>query len=176
MKFFELPLAGAFVVEPELITDERGFFARTFSPEEFAARGLETDLSQCSISFNRQAGTLRGMHFQNAPHEEAKLVRCSMGAIRDVVLDLRRDSPTFKRWAAVELSAENRKALYIPRGLAHGFLTLTQNAEVFYQISPTYRPEAAAGVRWNDPTFGIQWGEDPVVMSERDRTYPDFAP
>ncbi len=175
MRFVPLPLPGAFLVEPEPLADTRGFFARTFCREEFAARGLDPELAQCSISFNKRTGTLRGMHYQKPPHEEAKLVRCTAGAIHDVILDLRRDSPAYLRWTGVDLSAENRSALYIPRGLAHGFLTLADDSEVLYQISRFFEPGSAAGVRWNDPAFGIDWPAGVNVISDRDRDYADFA-
>lgn len=175
MIFRETPIPGAFVVEPERIEDERGFFARTWCEREFREHGLDPRLAQCSVSFNRRAGTLRGMHYQAAPHGEAKLVRCTMGAIYDVVVDLRPDSPAFRRWTAVELSARNRRMLYIPQGLAHGFQTLEPDTEVFYQISEFYHPESARGVRWNDPAFGIEWPEAAErVLSDRDAGYPDF--
>jgi dTDP-4-dehydrorhamnose 3,5-epimerase len=174
VKFIALPLAGAFVVEPEPVVDERGFFARTFCSREFAAQGLESQFLQCSVSSSKLAGTLRGLHYQKAPHEEAKLVRCTTGAIHDVIVDLRRESASFRRWAAVELSATNRKALYIPRGLAHGFLTLTDDTEVLYQMSEEFNAESAAGVRWDDPAFGIEWPGQVRAISDRDRAYPDF--
>ena len=157
MIFTETKLKGAFVLEPERQEDERGFFARTFCQKEFEAHGLNPRLVQCNISFNKKKGTLRGMHYQAAPYEEAKLVRCTMGAIYDVIIDLRPQSPTYKQWIAEELSAENRKMLYIPGGFAHGFQTLEDNTEVFYQMSGYYAPEHATGVRWDDPTFGIKW-------------------
>src|SRR5258706_7740854 len=144
-------------MEPELLTDERGFFARTFSRQEFAELHLDSRIEQCSISFNRKKGTLRGMHYQIAPHAETKIVRCTMGAIYDVIVDLRADSATLYKWIAVELSAEDRKMLYIPQGFAHGFQTLEDNTEVSYQISTAYAPEAARGVRWDDPRIGVQW-------------------
>jgi dTDP-4-dehydrorhamnose 3,5-epimerase len=175
MKFQALRIPGAFAIEPERIEDERGFFARTFSREEFVARGLCGDFSQSSISFNRLRGTLRGLHFQSPPHEEAKLVRCSRGAIRDVIVDLRRDSPAFERWAAIDLSAVDANALYVPQGCAHGFLTLEDESEVLYQMSNPFHAESAAGVRWNDPAFAIDWRDAVRVISERDRTYPDFV-
>jgi dTDP-4-dehydrorhamnose 3,5-epimerase len=176
LRFVPLPLPGAFEIEVEPIADERGFFARTFCRDDFAAAGLEPDLVQCSLSFNARRGTLRGMHFQKAPHEEAKLVRCTAGAIHDVVVDLRRGSPTFLRWAAVQLSAVRRNAIYIPKGFAHGFLTLADDCEVFYQMAQPYRAGSAAGARWNDPAFGIEWPEAVRVISDRDRAYPDFSP
>jgi dTDP-4-dehydrorhamnose 3,5-epimerase len=167
-------IGSAWVIEPERREDERGFFARTWDPEEFAQRGLNTELAQCSISYNRVRGTLRGLHYQAAPHAEAKLVRCTAGAIFDVVVDLRPDSPTFRGWFGVELSAENRLALYVPEDCAHGFLTLDDDSEVHYQISQSYMPEAARGVRWDDPAFAINWPGEVVVINERDRSYPDF--
>lgn len=174
LKFLPLPLSGAFVVEPEPIADERGFFARTFCAHEFAAHGLNPQLVQCSLSFNKRQGTLRGMHYQTKPREETKLVRCTRGAIYDVILDLRPDSSTFKLWTGVELSEVNRKALYIPAGVAHGFLTLQDETEVFYQISEFFHSECMAGVRWDDPAFSIHWPEKVVVLSDRDRGYEIF--
>ena len=179
MRFSETPVAGALVVEPEPIEDERGFFARTFSTEEFTARGLDARVDQCSISFNARAGTLRGMHYQEAPHGEAKLVRCTRGAIYDVALDLRPESPTYLRWAGVELSADTGRALYVPEGCAHGFQALVDATEVLYQIATPYVPAAARGVRWNDAAFGIEWPDAPPggrTMSDRDAEYPDFEP
>jgi dTDP-4-dehydrorhamnose 3,5-epimerase len=172
--FSETKLKGAYIIEPERREDERGFFARTFCQEEFAVYGLSTSFVQCNISFNRKKGTLRGMHYQTAPHAEVKLVRCTMGAIYDVILDLRSESPTFKNWVAVELTAENRKMLYIPAGLAHGFLTLTDDAEVFYQMSEFYHPESARGVCWNDLAFGIAWPIPVTVSTEKDNAYPSW--
>lgn len=175
MKFTPTPLPGVFLIEPEPIEDERGFFARTFCAQEFARHGLNPHLSQCSISYNARAGTLRGMHWQAEPHAEAKLIRCTQGAIYDVALDLRPHSPMFKRWFATELSAKNHRSFYIPEGCAHGFQTLTDDCEVCYQISAPYVPEAAQGVRWDDPDFGIEWPSTVRrVLSPRDRTYPDF--
>jgi dTDP-4-dehydrorhamnose 3,5-epimerase len=176
MKFVETQLPGAFVIEPEPVGDTRGFFARTFYAHEFAERGLDPSIAQCSVSFNHRRGTLRGMHYQSAPFEEAKLVRCTAGAIHDVILDLRPFSPSFRQWIAVELSAANRRMLYIPAGMAHGFQTLEDASEVFYQISKPYAPEHACGVRWDDPAFAIRWPLRDPILSERDRTYPDFAP
>jgi dTDP-4-dehydrorhamnose 3,5-epimerase len=176
MHFRDTPLAGAYLIEPEPIHDERGFFARTWSRDEFRERGLVTDLAQCSVSFNHLSGTLRGMHFQVEPHAETKLVRCTAGAIYDVIIDLRPDSPTYCQWYAAELSAANRHMLYIPVGFAHGFITLVDASEVFYQISANYAPAFARGVRWDDPTFGIRWPMPPRVIAERDRTYPDWRP
>ena len=175
MIFTETELEGAFVIEPERLEDERGFFGRTWCQREFQAHGLNPRLVQCSISFNKKKGTLRGIHYQVPPYEETKLVRCTMGAIHDVIIDLRTHSRTFKRWVAVELTAQNRRALYIPEGLAHGFQTLEDNTEVFYQMSEFYHPEASRGVRWNDPAFRIVWPNDIIVISDKDREYPDFA-
>lgn len=174
MIFTELPLRGAYLIEPEPLDDERGFFARTWCRREFEARGLETVVAQSSISYNRRRGTLRGMHFQVAPHEETKIVRCTRGAIHDVIIDLRIDSPTFMKHVAVELSAENRAMLYVPKGFAHGFQTLTDDTEIFYQISEFHSPEHARGVRWNDPIFGIRWPIDDPIILGRDDSYPDF--
>jgi dTDP-4-dehydrorhamnose 3,5-epimerase len=158
------------------VTDERGFFARTWCREEFADHGLTPELAQCSISFSHRKGTLRGLHYQAAPHQEAKLVRCTRGAIWDVALDLRRDSPTYRAWFGVELSAANRAALYIPEGCAHGQLTLSDDSEVLYQMSAPYVPSAARGVRYDDPAFGIEWPGEVVVINDRDASYPDTAP
>ncbi len=172
-------MAGALVVEAEPIEDERGHFARTFSSEEFAARGLDARVGQCSTSFNARAGTLRGLHYQAAPHGEAKLVRCTRGAIYDVAVDLRSDSPTYRDWVGVELTADNARALFVPDGCAHGFQSLVDATEVLYQISTPYVQAAARGVRWNDPAFGVEWPAAPPkgrTMSARDAEYPDFAP
>jgi dTDP-4-dehydrorhamnose 3,5-epimerase len=174
MIFTDTGIGGVWVVEAERLEDERGFFARTWDTDEVAERGLNPKLAQCSISYNRALGTLRGMHYQVAPHEEAKLVRCTAGAIFDVALDLRPESSTVGEWFGIELSAENRRALYVPEGCAHGFLTLDDGCEVHYQISQSYAPEAARGVRWNDPAFAISWPGEVVVINERDRSYPDF--
>lgn len=177
MKFIELPLSGAFLIEPELIEDERGFFARSFCIEEFKMKGLETSLEQCNISFNKKIGTLRGMHFQIGEKSEAKLIRCTMGAIYDVLIDLRPESSTFKKWVSVELSARNRKMIYAPKNFAHGFQTLEDNSEVFYQMSTSFAPGFARGVRWNDPAFNIQWPlPGPTLISLKDQQYPDFVP
>jgi dTDP-4-dehydrorhamnose 3,5-epimerase len=176
MIFCEATLPGVFEIEVEPHVDERGFFARSWCHNEFEAHGLNPKLVQCNISFNVRKGTLRGMHFQATPNSEAKLVRCTKGAICDVVLDLRPSSPRYRDWFALELTAANRKAVYIPEGCAHGFLTLEEDTEVFYQMSEYYSPESARGVRWNDPAFGIMWPGNVEVISERDRSYSDFAP
>jgi dTDP-4-dehydrorhamnose 3,5-epimerase len=170
--FNETPLAGAFVIDVDRRHDERGFFARTWSEEEFRERGLNPRIVQCSVSFNDRRGTLRGMHYQEEPHGETKLVRCTAGAIHDVIVDLRPDSPTFRRSFAAELSAENRRMLYIPKSFAHGFITLTDAAEVFYQMGNSYQADAARGLRWNDPKLGIDWPLQPVVMNRRDAEWP----
>ena len=175
MLFTETELKGAFLIEPERREDFRGFFARTWCEKEAAAHAVNPRLVQCNISFNHRKGTLRGMHYQTAPFGEAKLVRCTMGAIHDVIIDLRRESPTFKRHVAAVLTADNRRMLYIPEGFAHGFQTLEDNTEVFYQMSQFYSPEHVAGVRWNDPAFGIPWPIADPIMHERDRNYADFV-
>ncbi|MCX6030219.1 MAG: dTDP-4-dehydrorhamnose 3,5-epimerase [Chloroflexi bacterium] len=174
MIFTETRLPGAFIIEPELRADERGFFARTWCQREFAAHGLNLRLVQCNLSGNTLAGTVRGLHYQAAPYEEAKIVSCNHGAICDVIVDLRPASPTSKKWLAVELTEQNRRMLYIPEGFAHGFQTLKDHSEVFYQMSEFYIPAAARGARWNDPAFGIRWPLPVTIISPRDRSYPDF--
>jgi len=171
MRFVELPIPGAFVIEPEPVDDERGFFARLFDAAEFARRGLAASFPQWSISYNARRGTLRGMHYQAAPHEEAKIVRCTRGAAHDVIVSLHDG-----RWTAVELSEENRRALYIPAGVAHGFQTLADATEMCYFISAEYAPASARGLRWNDPALAIDWPVADPILSERDRTFPDFRP
>lgn len=175
MIFTETKLGGAYVIEPQRLGDDRGFFARTFCGEEFSARGLATAFVQQSVSFNARKGTLRGMHYQAAPHEEIKLVRCTMGSVLDVILDLRATSPTFRLWVAVELSAANRRTLYIPKGVAHGFVTLADESELFYQMTEPYHADLARGVRWNDPAFAIDWPVTDPILSPRDAAFPDFA-
>ena len=174
MKFTETRLKGAYIVQPELMADERGFFARTWCVREFESCGLETRLVQCNISYNKRKGTLRGMHYQVPPFEEDKLVRCTRGAIHDVIIDLRRDSETFGIYNGVTLTEENRTMLHIPKGFAHGFLTLEDDTEVHYQMSEFYAPECSRGIRWNDPFLRIEWPGEVQVISEKDRTYPDF--
>jgi len=174
MLFTETILKGAYLIEPEKLEDERGFFARSFCVREFEKHGLNPRLVQCNISHNIRKGTLRGMHYQKAPYAEAKLVRCTRGAIYDVIADLRPDSPCFKMNVGIRLDESNRKMLYIPEGFAHGFITLEDDSEVFYQMSEFYSPQHAAGFRWNDPFFRIQWPLEVAVISERDKTYPDF--
>ncbi len=176
MIFTETRLKGAFVIEPERGEDDRGYFARTFCRREFEAHGLNPHVEQCNISFNRRRGTLRGMHFQAAPYQETKLVRCVRGAIYDVIIDLRPDSPDFKGHVAVTLTAEDGKMLYVPEGFAHGFQTLEDDTEVFYLMSQPFAAEHARGVRWNDPAFGIEWPTAQRIILERDQTYPDFSP
>lgn len=175
VRFTETAVAGAFVVEPEPHHDERGLFARTWDGHEFAARGLSSSLSQCSTSFNPRTGTLRGMHLQRHPHHETKLVRCTRGRVQDVVVDLREDSATYRAWVSVELSWTNRAAMYVPPGCGHGFLTLEPDTEVCYSISGPHVPQAAAGVRWDDPAFGIAWAAAPVVIGDRDASYPSWT-
>lgn len=175
MIFTPLALEGAYLIQPERHTDERGFFARVFCVEEFAAYNLPTGIKQANISHNRYAGTLRGMHYQLAPYAEAKLVSCTRGAIYDVIIDLRPDSVTFRRWIGVDLSADNRHLLFVPEGFAHGFQTLTDDSEVSYQMFALYHAESARGVRWDDAAFGIVWREGAGrYMSDRDRHFPDF--
>jgi dTDP-4-dehydrorhamnose 3,5-epimerase len=175
VRFIETPLPGAFVIELEPHADERGCFARTFCAREFAERGLASAFAQCSTSWNRRAGTLRGMHWQAAPHAEAKLVRCTAGAIFDAIVDLRAGSPTRGRWFGCELSAEGRRMLYVPEGFAHGFQALRDASEVFYQISAPYAPEASRGFRFDDPAVAIRWPLAPSVVSKRDRELPGFG-
>ena len=170
-------MPGAFIIDPEYFEDVRGFFALTWSEKEFAMHGLNSRLVECNISFNRKKGTLRGLHFQRAPRAQGKLVRCTSGAIYDVIIDLRAESPAFKQWIAVEVTADNRRMLYVPEGFAHGFQTLSDDTEVHYQMTDAFAPEFAGGVRWDDPAFGIDWpecveGERTII--ERDRQYPDF--
>jgi dTDP-4-dehydrorhamnose 3,5-epimerase len=176
MVFAETGLSGAYVVDPERHVDERGFFARSWCSREFEARGLNACIVQCNVSRNTMRGTLRGMHYQTPPHAEVKLVRCTKGAIYDVIVDLRQNSATYLSHFGIELTADNHRALYIPEGFAHGFLTLEDHSEVFYQMSAFYAPNAARGVRWNDPAFGIEWPQPVMVISSRDRDYPDFRP
>ena len=171
MIFTETKLRGVYVIAPELIEDERGFFARLWTPEEFEERGLNPRLVQSNISYNRRQGTLRGMHFQVRPHEEAKLVRCTRGSLYDVALDIRPDSPTYLQWEAVELTEENRLMFYLPEGFAHGYQTLEDDTEVFYQMSELYHPESARGLRWDDPKLGIRWPLPVSVISQRDAQF-----
>ena len=175
MIFTETALPGAYVIDLEPLADERGFFARIWCAREFAARGLESRLVQSSVSVNTRRGTLRGIHYQAPPHAEVKLVRCTRGAVFDVIIDLRPDSATYLRPFGIELTAENRLALYIPKGFAHGFQTVVDDTEVFYHMSEVYVAAAGRGLRWNDPTFGVPWPIVPPILLARDATYPDFA-
>jgi len=175
MRFEATPLPGAFVIEAEPVADERGWFARTFAVEEFERRGLDPRVAHVNASFNERSGTLRGMHYQLGADAEAKLVRCVRGAIYDVALDLRPDSPTYCRWHAVELSSEHPRSFYIPAGMAHGFQTMEDSSEVLYLMSRPYSPSSSAGVRWNDPAFGIEWPDAERTISERDAGFPDFS-
>ena len=175
MIFRETEIPGAFAIDLERREDERGFFARAWCADEFAAHGLSTRLVQANLSYNESAGTLRGMHFQRAPHEEAKLIRCTRGSLFDVIVDLRHGSPAFKRWTGVELSAENRRALYVPEGCAHGYQTLEDGTESLYLVSEFYAPDSEGGVRWDDPAFGIEWPDaESRTLSPKDAAWPDF--
>ena len=172
MIYRELELEGAYVIELDLKEDNRGFFARTWDEKEFAEHGLEPRVVQCNVSFNPRRGTVRGMHYQRAPHEEVKLVRCTRGSILDVIVDLRPGSPTERRWVGVELTWQNRRMMYVPRGFAHGYQSLEDESEVTYQVSEFYHPESEGRLLWNDPAIGIEWPVAEVVISEKDRTAP----
>jgi dTDP-4-dehydrorhamnose 3,5-epimerase len=174
MLFTETPLPGVWIIDIDRREDDRGWFARSFCQDEYRAHGLNPQIAQCNISLNRKKGTLRGMHYQAAPYAEAKTVRCTRGAIYDVALDLRPDSPTFLRWFGLELTGESCRMLYILEGLAHGFQSLTDDSEVLYEMSEFYHPEASRGVRWDDPAFGITWPLPDPILSDRDRAYPDW--
>ncbi|WP_339824413.1 dTDP-4-dehydrorhamnose 3,5-epimerase [Paenibacillus sp. FSL R7-0163] len=174
MKFLETPLKGAYLIEIEPHQDERGFFARTFCKEEFIKHDLKDDFLQCNVSFNHRRGTVRGMHYQVKPFEETKLIRCTRGAIYDVIIDLCQTSDTYLRWYAIELNENNGRMLYVPEGFAHGFQTLEDNTEVFYQMSEFYHPDCATGVRWDDPTFGIRWPLTNYIMNDKDRNFPNW--
>ncbi len=176
MIFTACKVKDAYLIDPDRKVDDRGFFARSYCRNEFAAPGLYPDFVQCNLSFNTRRGTLRGMHYQARPHEEIKLIRCLSGAIYDVIVDLRPASPTYRQWIGVELDADNRRMLYSPAGFAHGYLTLTDNTEVLYQVSAFYSPESERALRWNDPTFNIEWPMQPEVISSKDREHPDFIP
>jgi dTDP-4-dehydrorhamnose 3,5-epimerase len=176
MIFTETKLPGAFIIELEKFTDERGFFARAWCQNEFEAHGLQTTWVQANIGFSKKRGTLRGLHYQVAPYQEVKLMRCIRGAIYDVIIDLRPESPTYKQWLGVELSADNRQMLYVPAGFAHGYQALLDDSETFYQVSQAYTPGAERGVRWNDPAFGITWPiTENVILSAKDKNSPDFT-
>jgi dTDP-4-dehydrorhamnose 3,5-epimerase len=174
--FTETDLPGAYVIDLERREDERGFFARAWCEDEFRDHGLSTRVVQCNVSFNRTRGTLRGMHFQQAPNAEAKLVRCTTGAIHDVIIDLRPESSTYMRWLGAELTGENRRMLYVPEGFAHGYQTLSDDTETFYQVSEFYAPQAEGGVRWDDPAFGIEWPLEVSLISEKDARWADYQP
>ncbi len=176
MIFSETRLPGAFIIEPEKIEDHRGFFARVLSQREFEAFGLESAFVEANLSYNRRRGTIRGLHYQEPPFAEDKLFRCVRGSFLDVVIDLRPDSLTYKEWISVELSADNRRMLYVPKGFANGYQALEDDTEALYMVSHSYAPEAERGIRWDDPTFGIEWPEsEHVVISEKDSSWPDFA-
>ncbi len=176
MEFHATSLAGAFVIELNRKGDDRGFFARVFCSREFAEQGLVTEFVQVNNSVSAEQGTLRGMHYQQTPHQETKIVRCIRGALLDVILDLRPDSSTFGENIQVELSAENRRMLYVPKGFAHGFITLQEDTEAFYFVDEYYAPESERGLRWNDPRFAIDWPMQPTSVSEKDASWPDFDP
>jgi dTDP-4-dehydrorhamnose 3,5-epimerase len=176
MQFTETKFDGAYVIELEKHGDERGFFARVFCQKEFATHGLATNMVQMNASYSADRGTLRGMHYQTAPHQEAKLMRCVRGAIYDVIVDVRPDSPTFTDWMGVELTAQNRRMLYVPEGFAHGFLTLEDDCEVLYPVSAFYAPDHERGLRYDDPAIGIDWPDEVRIVSEKDRQWPDFHP
>jgi dTDP-4-dehydrorhamnose 3,5-epimerase len=175
MKFIETKLKGAYLIELDYITDDRGCFARSWCQEEFLTMGLNSNLVQCNISFNHKKGTLRGMHYQVEPHPEVKLVRCTKGAIYDVIIDIRPDSSSYKQWIGVELNAENHRMIYIPCGMAHGFQTLADNTEVFYQMSDFYDSDSARGIRWDDPSFKIKWKYPVTCISQKDSSYLDLT-
>jgi dTDP-4-dehydrorhamnose 3,5-epimerase len=174
MTFAELPLKGAFTIDITALNDDRGFFARTWAADVLVERGLDPTVVQCNIAWNPKKGTLRGMHFQRPPYDEVKIIRCTRGALYDVIIDLRRDSPTFCKWTSVELDGDSRRMLYVPKGFAHGYITLTDDVEAYYHVSAPYTPASADGVAWDDPAFGIKWPLQPTVMSDRDRTWPRF--
>jgi dTDP-4-dehydrorhamnose 3,5-epimerase len=174
MIFTETRLKGAFVLDLERLEDERGFFARSWCEREFKSHRIEAKFVQCNISFNKKIGTLRGMHYQASPYEEAKLIRCTMGAIYDVIVDLRPNSLSYGEWVSTELTSDNRRMIYIPKNFAHGFLTLTDNSEIFYMMSEFYAPMFGRGIKWNDPVLGITWPAEVRVISSQDNSYPDF--
>ena len=175
MKFVEIELSGAHVIEPEKLGDERGFFARIWCEKEFADHGLKPGIVQSNVGFSPKAGTLRGLHFQIQPHAEIKVLRCPRGAIFDVIVDLRPESPTFKQWHGVELSAENGKMIYVPEGFAQGYLTLAENTEIYYHTSEFYHPESASGIRYDDAEFALEWPVPIEVISDQDQNWPDFT-
>ena len=174
MKFTPSKIPGAWVVDITPIADHRGFFATTWVPDAYQKQGIHPSLAQCNLAFNHKRGTLRGMHFQSAPHAQAKIVRCTRGALLDVIVDLRADSSTYCQWDAVELTADNRRMLFIPEGMAHGYITLVDEVEAYYHTSTPWAPKAESGVRWNDPAFDIRWPFEPVVISDKDASWPDY--
>lgn len=174
MIFTETNIRGVYIIESELLVDERGFFARSFCKEEFQKHGLETEIRQCNISYNKKKGTLRGMHYQVSPFEEAKIVSCTQGSIYDVIVDVRRDSPTYLSWQAEKLSPDSYRSIFVPKGCAHGFQTLEDNCTVYYQMGEYYHPECAKGIRWNDPSIGMVWPVNTMIISEKDKNYRNF--
>lgn len=174
MKFTETKLAGAYIIDLNKLEDERGFFARTFCTQELDDHNLISDVKQANMSWNEKSGTMRGMHYQVDPFQETKLVRCTRGALYDVIIDLRKDSPTYREWIGVELTADNRTALFVPRDFAHGFVTLEDDTDAFYMVSQSYVPDSEAGIRWDDPQFGIEWPITPSVISEKDANWEDY--
>jgi len=175
LQFIETKLPGAYIINLDTLEDERGFFARAFCQKEFEENGLKSNIAQCNLSFNHKKGTLRGMHYQVKPYEEVKMVRCTQGKILDVIIDLRKDSATYKKWVGVELSAENNSMLYVPEGFAHGYQTLEDNSVVYYQVTEFYQPGSERGIRWNDPAFNIDWPLEISVISDKDNSHPDYT-
>ena len=175
MQFIETKLPGAYIINLDTLEDERGFFARAFCQKEFEENGLKSNIAQCNLSFNHKKGTLRGMHYQVKPYEEVKMVRCTQGKILDVIIDLRKDSATYKKWIGVELTAENNRMLYVPEGFAHGYQTLEDNSVVYYQVTEFYQPGSERGIRWNDPAFNIDWPLEISVISDKDNAHPDYT-
>ncbi len=175
MQFIETKLPGAYIINLDTLEDERGFFARAFCQKEFEENGLKSNIAQCNLSFNHKKGTLRGMHYQVKPYEEVKMVRCTQGKILDVIIDLRKNSATYKKWVGVELSAENNSMLYVPKGFAHGYQTLEDNSVVYYQVTEFYQPGSERGIRWNDPAFNIDWPLEISVISDKDNSLPDYT-
>lgn len=175
MIFTETELKGAFILDVKKLEDERGFFGRSYCQKEFDDHGMTSRVVQANVSYNKSKGTLRGMHYQMSPYEETKLVRCVRGAIYDVIIDLRKDSPTYTKWIGVELKEDSYRMLFVPEGFAHGFITLEDNTEVIYQVSQFYTPGAENGLRWNDPSFNIKWPIEPVIISEKDKQHSDYT-
>ena len=175
MQFIETKLPGAYIINLDTLEDDRGFFARAFCQKEFEENGLRSNIAQCNLSFNHKKGTLRGMHYQVKPYEEVKMVRCTQGKILDVIIDLRKDSATYKKWIGVELTAENNRMLYVPEGFAHGYQTLEDNSVVYYQVTEFYQPGSERGIRWNDPAFNIDWPLEISFISDKDNSHPDYT-